>query len=29
MEAYAEKGYEIIFVDSYNALETSFKDKAI
>lgn len=29
MEAYSEKGYEIIFVDSYNALETSFNNKAV
>lgn len=29
VRAYTEKGYEIIFVDNYNALEQSFKEKAI
>ena len=28
-QRYAAKGYEIIFVDSYNELESSFKSKAI
>jgi hypothetical protein len=29
VKAYTEKGYEIIYVNSYNELETSFKSKAI
>jgi len=29
VKAYTEKGYEIIYVDSYNELESSFKSKAI
>lgn len=29
VQAYTEKGYEIIFVDSYNALEQSFNEKAL
>lgn len=29
VKAYIEKGYEIIFVDSYNELEKSFKSKAL
>jgi superfamily II DNA or RNA helicase len=29
VKAYREKGYEIIFVDSYNELEKSFKEKAL
>ena len=29
VKAYTEKGYEIIYVDSYNALEQSFKEKAL
>jgi superfamily II DNA or RNA helicase len=29
VNAYTEKGYEIIYVDSYNALEQSFKEKAL
>ena len=29
VKAYMEKGYEIIFVDSYNELEQSFKEKAL
>ena len=29
VKAYTEKGYEIIYVDSYNSLEESFKEKAL